>query len=306
MKNYLDEAIFTEYIRNVLAEKGIIAIEVTLLSEDNIEPKFKVDCAGGTYFAKYSSYNKFSKEFFKMKGLESLNESVCLLPFVSKNLSDINKQLNIYDWVDGENLRKFLHNKAEMACYEYGIKSSELLKKLHDVNTSNVVSRFNVDNYIAEILAILRSDECVLKYKNLWLNLVVKNTDVLKRKTKDSLIHLDFKPKNIMLSSGKLLLIDFDSYSTGNPWFDFYDKGLAIYKERQAFNKGVIDGYFNNNIPDEFWKFLKIISVCTMIQMSSWSINRDNKDYIFSVEKHLLKAYSDDSNNIPKWYKARN
>lgn len=77
MKNYLDEAIFTEYIRNVFAEKGIIAIEVTLLSEDNIEPKFKVDRAGGTYFAKYSSYNKFSKKFFEMKGLERLNESVC-------------------------------------------------------------------------------------------------------------------------------------------------------------------------------------------------------------------------------------
>lgn len=265
-----------------------------------------MNCIGGTYFAKYSSYNKFSKEFFEMKELESLNECVCLLPFVSKNLPDINKQLNIYVWLDGENLRSSLHNKTEIFCYEYGIKSSKLLKKLHDVNVSNDLSKFNADNYIAKILAILRSDECILKYKNLWLDLIVENADILKRKKKDSLIHLDFKPKNIMLSNGKLILIDFDSFSIGNPWFDFYDKGLAIYKERQAFNKGVIDGYFNNNIPNDFWKFLKIISVCTMIQMSSWSINRDNKDYIFSVEKHLLKAYSDDSNNIPKWYKAHN
>ncbi len=304
MKNYLDEAIFAKYIKTVFEENRLIVLDITPLSDDCIEPKFKVDCIGGTYFAKYSSYNKFSKEFFEMKELESLNGRVCLLPFVSKNLTDINKQLNIYDWVDGENLRSFLHNKTEISCYEYGIKSSKLLKKLHDVNVSNVVSRFNGDNYIAKILAILRSDECMLKYKNLWLGLAVENTDVLKRKTKDSLIHLDFKPKNIMLANGNLLLIDFDSFSIGNPWFDFYDKGLAIYKERQAFNKGVIDGYFNNNIPNEFWMFLKIISICTMIQMSSWNINRNNKDYIFSVEEHLLKTYSDASNNVPKWYEA--
>lgn len=306
MKNYLDEAIYAKYIKIALEENRLIVIDITPLSDDYIEPKFKVDCIGGTYFAKYSSYNKFSKEFFEMKELKSLNECVCLLPFVSKNLPDINKQLNIYEWLDGENLRNFLHYKAEMSCYEYGVKSSKLLKMLHDVNVSNVVSRFNVNNYIAEILAILRSNECMLKYKNLWLDLIDENVDVIKRKSKDSLIHFDFKPKNIMLSNGKLLLIDFDSFSIGNPWFDFYDKGLAIYKERQAFNKGVIDGYFNNNIPIEFWRFLKIISICTMIQMSFWSINRNNKDYIFSVEEHLLKTYSDALNNIPKWYEAYN
>lgn len=306
MKNYLDEAIFAKYIKIALEENRLIVIDITPLSDDYIEPKFKVGCTGGTYFAKYLSYNKFPKEFFETKELESLNERICLLPFVSKNLPDINKQLNIYDWVDGENLRSFLHNKTEISCYEYGIKSSELLKNLHNVTISNAISRLNVDNYIDKILVILHSDECMLNYKNLWLELVVENTDVLKRKTKDSLIHLDFKPKNIMLSNSNLLLIDFDSFSIGNPWFDFYDKGLAIYKERQAFNKGVIDGYFNNNIPNEFWRFLKIISICTMIQMSSWSLNRNNKDYIFSVEEHLLKTYSDALNNIPKWYEVYN
>ena len=304
MKNYLNETIFTECIRNVLVEKGIIVIDVKPILDYNVEPKFKVGCIGGTYFAKYSSYNRFSKEFFEMKGLECLNESICLLPFVSKNLPDINKQLNLYVWLDGENLRSFLHNKTEISCYEYGIKSSKLLKKLHEVNVSNVVARFNVDNYITDILAILRSNECILKYKNLWLDLIVENADILKIKKKDSIIHFDFKPKNIMVSNDKLLLIDFDSFSIGNPWFDFYDKGLAIYKERQAFNKGVIDGYFNNNIPNDFWMFLKIISICTMIQMSAWSINKMKQDYIFSIEKHLLKSYSDDSNNIPKWYES--
>lgn len=302
MKNYLNETIFTECIRNVLVEKRIIVIDVKPIFDYNIEPKFKVGCIGGTYFAKYSSYNRFSKEFFEMKGLECLNESICLLPFVSKNLPNINKQLNIYAWLDGENLRSFLQNKTEISCYEYGIKSSKLLKKLHEVNVSNVVARFNVDNYIAEILAILRSNECILKHKNIWLDLIVENADILKIKKKDSIIHFDFKPKNIIVSNDELLLIDFDSFSIGNPWFDFYDKGLAIYKERQAFNKGVIDGYFNNNIPNDFWMFLKIISVCTMIQMSAWSINKMKQDYIFSIEKHLLKSYSDDSNNVPKWY----
>lgn len=304
MKNYLNETIFTECIRNVLVEKGIIVIDVKPILDYNVEPKFKVGCIGGTYFAKYSSYNRFSKEFFEMKGLECLNESICLLTFVSKNLPDINKQLNLYVWLDGENLRSFLHNKTEISCYEYGIKSSKLLKKLHEVNVSNVVARFNVDYYITDILAILRSNDCILKYKNLWLDLIVENADILKIKKKDSIIHFDFKPKNIMVSNDKLLLIDFDSFSIGNPWFDFYDKGLAIYKERQAFNKGVIDGYFNNNIPNDFWMFLKIISICTMIQMSAWSINKMKQDYIFSIEKHLLKSYSDDSNNIPKWYES--
>lgn len=306
MKNYLDEAILAKYINIVFEENRLIVLDITPLSDDCKEPKFKVNCIGGTYFAKCSSYNRFSKDFFEMKGLECLSESICLLPIVSKNFPDINKQLNIYAWLDGENLRSFLHNKTEISCYEYGIKSSELLKKLHEVNVSNAVARFNVDNYIAEILAILRSDECILKNKNLWINLILENADILKIKNKDSIIHFDFKPKNIMVSNDKLLLIDFDSFSIGNPWFDFYDKGLAIYKERQAFNKGVIDGYFKNNVLDEFWLFLKIVSICTTVQMSSWSTNKNKPDYIFSVEEHLLKTYSNASDNIPMWYKAHN
>lgn len=87
-----------------------------------------------------------------------------------------------------------------------------------------------------------------------------------------------------MVANDKLLLTDFDSFSIGNPWFDFYDKGLAIYKERQAFNKGVIDGYFNNNISNDFWMSLKKISICTMIQMSAWSMNKMKQDYIFLLK----------------------
>lgn len=306
MKNYLDKTILTEYIRTILEEKGIFVVDIEPILDDFIEPKFKVDAIEGTYFAKYSRYNKFPKEFFEIKELERLNKRVCLLPFISKNLSDINRQLNVYNWLDGENLKSFLCGKPKKIYYEYGIQSSKLLKKLHDVNISNDFFNFNVDNYIDKILDILRSDECMLKYKNLWMELVVENSDILKRKTKNSLIHLDFKPKNIILSNGKLFLIDFDSFSTGAPWFDFYDKGLAVYKERQAFNKGIIDGYFSNNIPNEFWMFLKILSILTMIQMSSWYINRNNKEYVFLVEEHLLKAYGDTSNNIPKWYEVYN
>ncbi len=65
MKNYLDEAIFAKYIKIALEENRLIVIDITPLSDDYIEPKFKVDCTGGTYFAKYSSYNKFPKDFLK-------------------------------------------------------------------------------------------------------------------------------------------------------------------------------------------------------------------------------------------------
>lgn len=67
-------------------------------------------------------------------------------------------------------------------------------------------------------------------------------------------------------------------------------------------NKGIIDGYFNQRIPLDFWRYFKVLSVFGLVQSAYWTVNRTNVKYIIDVERYLLDSYCDFTTDIPIWY----
>ena len=299
MENYIFNIDIITIIKNTLTTEGICPTYITPLPGKTIEPKYKIDSYNGTFFAKISGAKRFDESFNR---LLRRNNEICLPPIISKEIPQIDRQLNVYVWVDGKDLKTIMNNADECECYEYGIRCGSLLKSLHSISPEGIPSCFNVDERIESLLRFLVSNECKLKHKSFWYNYLCKNINTLKQHSNKSIVHFDFKPKNIMLSNDRLLIVDFDSCSIADPWFDFYDKALGVYFGRQVFNKGIIDGYFNKDIPFEFWEFFKVLSVYGLIQSAYWSANRTNTNYIYEAECYLLESYNNFTEQIPIWY----
>lgn len=124
MESYVINASLIYRIKNTLITEGIIPTNIMPLSGKLNEPKYLVETHNGKYFAKFSAYKRFLE-------LGIQNRRYCLLPFLSKTFSDINRQLNVYTWLDGEDLKRFLSSKDCGSNYEYGVKSGMILKRLH-------------------------------------------------------------------------------------------------------------------------------------------------------------------------------
>lgn len=193
--------------------EGMTPICITPLPGKPNELKYKIESYKGTYFVKVSAAKRFDESF---KNLLYQNRDFCMPPIISKNIPEINRQLNVYAWLDGKDLKTILSDAENQENYEYGIKCGTLLKRLHTTNIKGIVVRFNVDARLVELLCFLESNECKLKHKSFWHSYLIENTDVLKRAANKSIIHFEFKPKNIMSSNEKLFIVDFDSFSIGD------------------------------------------------------------------------------------------
>ena len=72
------------------------------------------------------------------------------------------------------------------------------------------------------------------------------------------------------------------------------------------FATGVIDGYFDAKVPDEFWEVLSIYVAQTAMTAINWA-ERYGFEEIEIMREKYHKAYRDYDgfkNTIPKWYES--
>jgi hypothetical protein len=96
----------------------------------------------------------------------------------------------------------------------------------------------------------------------------------------------------MMYANGKLYAIEF-SYDYGDPWQDFESICWSVDMSKY-FATGMVRGYFNDNVPDEFWKLLKLYLAEGCFHNLVWSINVQDEAQINTT----LRQISD----VQKWF----
>lgn len=119
----------------------------------------------------------------------------------------------IYEWINAQTLGQYVANHPDQL-EEYGKRMANLLKKLHTTEFEPGAlpdGRENLQVWadIAEKSGYY-PEEVISKLRNLINNIPFRNT----------FIHGDFHPGNIMVSNGELMLIDMTDASVGNPIID--------------------------------------------------------------------------------------
>jgi aminoglycoside phosphotransferase (APT) family kinase protein len=75
-------------------------------------------------------------------------------------------------------------------------------------------------------------------------------------------------------------------------------------KASPKFAKGTLDGYFDNKIPEEFWRLLALYICTNTLSSLPWAIPFGEKEIttMKNQAKEVLFWYNDMKEIIPKWY----
>ncbi len=154
---------------------------------------------------------------------------------------------------------------------------------------------------------IKKYTECPLKYENgqAFIDYINENRHLLKNRPQ-TYQHGDYHIGNMMIGSDKkLYIIDFNRNDYGDPWEDI--KAITWDVEAsQMFASGRINGYFDNDVPEEFWRIFALYISCGILSSLPWAIpfGEEQIQVMVNQAKEVLSWYDNMKNPVPTWYKG--
>jgi len=211
----------------------------------------------------------------------------------------------IHSWIDGTDAEETIPTLSKEKQYAYGLDAGRILKKLHSLPAPAGVTpwagRFNakIDRKIKMYA------ECPLKYDDgeLFLAYLAENRHLLSDRPQ-TYQHGDYHIGNMMIDKdGVLTIIDFDRDDFGDPWEEF-NRIVWCAQASPAFASGMVDGYFDAEIPMEFWKLLALYISSNTLSSLPWAISFGEKE-IQTMRKQaaeVLQWYDNMRSPVPTWY----
>ena len=271
------------------------------------DQKYRVVTASGeTYLLRISPVERMERrkaEYERMKQVADLDIPMCLP--VEFGVCDEGVYV-IQSWIDGVDAEEIIPTMSQTQQYGYGLDAGKILAKIHGLpapsNAPDWETRFNakIDRKIAMYA------DCSLKYENgeAMLQYLAENRHLLKDRPQ-SYQHGDYHIGNFMLTvDGVLTVIDFDKDDFGDPWEEF---NRIVWSAQAApfFAAGMVDGYFDGDVPMEFWKLLALYICSNTIGSLSWAIPFGEEEVAVMRKQaaNVLDWYDQMRNTVPIWYK---
>lgn len=258
------------------------------------------------YLLRISSIDQYEKklvEFDYLKKLEKIGLSMCK-PIEFGTCDD--GVYIILSWIEGVDAQEYILNLSNKEQYEYGIIAGKELLKIHSLNApSNIFDweeKFNkkIDRKIKMY------EDCPIKIDkaNNLIEYINNNRHLLKNR---NLVfhHGDYHIGNMMINENKeLVIIDFNRADFGDPYEEF-NRIVWCAQASSYFASGIVDGYFNNDIPEDFWKVLALYISSNTLSSIPWAIpfGKEEIEVMINQSKDVLRWYDDMNTYIPSWYK---
>lgn len=214
----------------------------------------------------------------------------------------------LLDWIDGNDAEGVINNFTLLEQYKYGVKAGEILAEIHTFKPVIKSTESWSKRYNRKINKKIKMyNDCVLKYDNdVLLFAVIEKYRHLVENRKDVQHHGDFHIGNMLIdSNNKLYIIDFDRHDTGEA-FEEFNRITWCASASPAFASGRIDGYFTNDVPNEFWELLQLYIASNMLSSLPWAITFGDKEIATMRRSYaeILDWYDDFEQVVPNWYQS--
>ncbi|KKK35916.1 hypothetical protein WN59_00895 [Salinicoccus sediminis] len=212
----------------------------------------------------------------------------------------------ILEWIEGEDAEQRISSFSKDQQYELGVQSGETLRKIHafDINIQSDAPW--PDRYNRNIdRKIKMYEECELKYEKGYLLLDNLNRYRELLQDVDNVpLHGDFHIGNMLIDeNNQLHIIDFNRHNHGDPWQEF-NRITWCVKASHEFASGRINGYFDNQVPENFWKLLLLYISTNTLSSLPWAVPFGDEEIrtMRNGYEELLNAYDGFEKIVPDWY----
>ena len=212
-------------------------------------------------------------------------------------------------YIEGTDAEVYIEGLPSKRQYAYGLDAGKALRKLHSLpapfDAQDWEMRYNAK--LDRKLAVYA--ECPLKYENdgPMLRYLAENRRLLKNRPQ-SYQHGDYHIGNMMVDAeGKLVIIDFDKDDHGDPWEEF-NRIVWCAQKAPAFACGMVDGYFDADVPEAFWRLLALYICSNSISSLPWAIPFGGGEIqiMRKQQAQILQWYVNMTVPVPGWYRSFN
>ncbi len=210
----------------------------------------------------------------------------------------------VLTWVFGKDAEKVIPYLNAEEQHAYGFEAGKILKLIHTIpapeNQPDWESLFN-DKMNRKIRIY---NECPIKFEGSKdiIEYIESNRHLLANRPQ-CYQHGDYHIGNFMIEEHQIVIIDFDRYDFGDPWEEF-NRIVWCAQSSPVFASGIVNGYFDNEVPIEFWKLLALYISSNTLSSIPWAIPYGDQEVTTMINqaKDVLSWYNNMKNPIPNWY----
>jgi Predicted aminoglycoside phosphotransferase len=270
------------------------------------------------YYIKDSSGNEFLLRISDISNLESKKkeyENLCKIYKTGINMSApisfgvcSNKKYvySLLTWINGNDAETVLPNLSTGEQYELGVESGEILMSIHTIQAPLDQQKWS-DRYNSKIDRKIKSyNDCgiTIPHADKIIKYINDNRYLLEDR-EQTIEHGDYHAGNLIITEdNKVGVIDFNRYGFGDPWEEFNRIGFSL-NASIPFTIGQINGYFNNNVPDKFFKLMALYMATNSLSSVPWAIpfGQTQVNVMLRNIDKMLDFYHCFDTYIPVWYK---
>ncbi|SDK04509.1 aminoglycoside phosphotransferase family protein [Sediminibacillus albus] len=218
-------------------------------------------------------YEKKKKEFRILKKMQQLHVKAPK-PIDIGILPNSGTCYSIYSYIEGKDATEVICKLTEEEQFKLGMKAGTQLSRMHRYKAPSIVDFWYNRAMNKHYKYIDEYKTCGIKINNdhKIIDFIENNKHQLKNRP-NFFQHDDFHLANIIVNNKQYSgAIDFNNYDWGDPLHDFVKVALFQREKSIFFSIGQIEGYFDGNVPDDFWKFYSIYVAMAIFSSVIWSL----------------------------------
>ena len=248
-------------------------------------------------------YEKKKNQFELLKKIERLGLN-CSRPIEFGTDAD-GIVYTLLSYLEGEDGETAVASLSDKAAYQLGIEAGNCLCKLHSIDIPPQ-ERTWWNRYLEKMpqkIAALNACEYKLPVQDKILDYYETHYVIMKDRPL-VLCHGDYHLGNMIVNNGKIGIIDFDKNGIADPFDDLKPFCWNVMVS-EHFETGLINGYFDNSVPDDFWSVLKFYTAESLISHLPWSVQFGQREIktALEVSENQMKWYGNFELVVPTWYK---
>lgn len=290
-----------------------------LFEKYNIKEKVKLEL-GWSNDSKYILTDNQNNKYILRTSNDSLYEKryrqYSLLQEISKYTINCPKPLEfgcvddkvfiLLTYMEGKRAEEEIFKYTEIEQYNLGIEAGNILKIIHsynkDTDSFSWWEKYEPKS-IRKINTYLNSD---LKHDNSdFLIEYYKNNIYLMKDRPQILTHGDYHLGNMLIHENHIVVIDFDKMNFADPYDEFKPYCWNVIRS-EYFATGLINGYFDNIVPKDFFRILKFYTVESLISHLPWAMTFGDEEIktAYMLHEKVNEWYDNYKLEVPTWYKG--
>lgn len=252
-----------------------------------------------------SSYDQKQQQWQALKQIETLHLN-CPLPLAFGRLGNGQVYL-ILSYLSGVEGIQAIHDLSDQEAYQMGREAGQILEAIHHLAIPQTYPSWWQSYQVKIVKKIEALQQCPysLPDQESFIQYYKEHCDLMQKRPL-ALTHGDFHLGNMVIDHGQLGIIDFNKLGIADPYDDFKPFCWNVM-ESPAFESGMIDGYFHDHVPNDFFKILKFYTCESLISQLPWAVRFGSQEIetALKVAAHQMDWYDHMKRDIPTWYHSQ-